>query len=1408
MVTRIVLVAAIPALVTAGEARPGVEAALARLEASAGHTVVVRWGPDGAARSLLGIHGPLTAPDGRAPVTIATGFVATQTALLGIDLDQVELVPARRFTTHGDRATIVHLEQWIDGLPLHRGEIRLAVARDGSIVSLTRGAVARRASLESRPALGPAAAVRAAAAMLGADLADVERLSSIAEASLRLSSAGLTGDAWVEPVWFAEHGTAQLAWRARLEPSGGTLHEVVVDATSGELLAQTRLTHAISGLVFAEHPDAGPQSRMPFYDDTIFTDPRWPLGWLTGDETIGNVVDAKDDWPADDELTSGQRAIAIGDVFDHAFTDSWAITGDPAPDLMAAVTQVFYFANVFHDWTYGFGFDEPAGNWQNDNFGRGGREGDRLYADVQDGWQIGQRNNFNISVPPDGTSPRLQVFLFSATDRRDPSFDGDLVFHELTHGLVNRLVGTASTTSCLTGLQGRAMQEGWGDFYPVAYWENPLIGEYTLPPTGARSHPYDAYPACHRYDGADFCPPPACAGFDPVCGPSDEGQLWAATLVSLLTAMEVAEGPAGRDVTLQLVTDGLKLAPCDPTFLDARDAILLADVIGFAGAHQCLIWQVFADRAMGFSSSTTGPDDDMPVGATDLPPWCGPGHLVQLDRARYGCDDDLRVTVHDGGAVGPISLALVVSSGDRETVIVVGVPPTFVSAVIPVVIGVPTIDDGVLQVMEGDTVEAQYMSSTATAPIDCLLDVATAIDVAGGCSADSLVWPIELPQILDAGETVAVTVLIENRESRPFQDVQVELIRTPPLVAAADPGPLPAGDLAPFTGTVHVTFQISAATLLAHGTGELEFTVTARGFHGTRSPAVHTVPLHGDYQLNTATAGVETFEATDGGYVHQPWIVPGPDEWQWGSDCGSSSGVNAWRVGPPGCSGDATEQSSVLISAPLDPITTLRVSWYPVELFLDHRLNLGNGDIAFVLFAEPGPLAKAPLAFDTLRFFTSADNTGSRFEARGFSFSGDDTLGAGIDSTDGLVWLFNFDTLQSAQPSENWVIDDVEVRFEAADVVAQPIPSVCLAGYTGSLTGRSTGAELSLYAHARPGEVQHAGDGLFFRAGDDWNAFDVEFPTATTPGEVLVAVASGNPDDGRHVGVVGLAARAIADPSEEAFGDIEVAEIPRPVGPLAAVAPAAPIALAWAPIVESGTEAAIVGYEVYRIDAEALPPAVSTIDDYLGVGTLVGDTTGRARIDEFIDTAPALVTPPLDQYSYVIRPMLRCDTGLCGGSVGLTFGGDESTPGKPNLSGDNLVSDGTTTLARAVFVGSCAPSPYNLDVPSLRLVAGAPATNGCATDELHATWQQRAPGPEPYNVHEIVGRSALIADRQAATPPGYREPFATAPLPCCVSVALSPLELCVAGSDPSAALAAFQVSQADDCTASSRSDEP
>ena len=76
----------------------------------------------------------------------------------------------------------------------------------------------------------------------------------------------------------------------------------------------------------------------------------------------------------------------------------------------AAVANLFYSNNMIHDVLYRYGFDEASGNFQENNYGRGGIGGDAVQAEAADG---SGTNNANFSTPAaDGGKPRMQMYLW------------------------------------------------------------------------------------------------------------------------------------------------------------------------------------------------------------------------------------------------------------------------------------------------------------------------------------------------------------------------------------------------------------------------------------------------------------------------------------------------------------------------------------------------------------------------------------------------------------------------------------------------------------------------------------------------------------------------------------------------------------------------------------------------------------------------------------------------------------------------------------------------------------------------------------------------------------------------------------------------------------------------------------
>lgn len=82
---------------------------------------------------------------------------------------------------------------------------------------------------------------------------------------------------------------------------------------------------------------------------------------------------------------------------------------------------------------------------------------------------------------------------------------------------------------------------------------------------------------------------------------------------------------AGNIVMLQLVVDGMKLQPCNPSFIDARDAIIQADKINFEGKNACLLWSGFAKRGLGYTAKSGGKEK------FDVPSECQSDLVVPMD---------------------------------------------------------------------------------------------------------------------------------------------------------------------------------------------------------------------------------------------------------------------------------------------------------------------------------------------------------------------------------------------------------------------------------------------------------------------------------------------------------------------------------------------------------------------------------------------------------------------------------------------------------------------------------------------------------------------------------------------------------------------------------------------------------
>ncbi|MFT5165714.1 MAG: extracellular elastinolytic metalloproteinase [Saprospiraceae bacterium] len=147
-----------------------------------------------------------------------------------------------------------------------------------------------------------------------------------------------------------------------------------------------------------------------------------PFGWhdtngsagseftITRGNNVHAFLDRNDDGVSDGPEPDGGMSLVFDFPFDGAL--------EPAANADAAVTNLFYWTNIIHDFTYGYGFDETSGNYQVNNYGNGGQGSDGLIAiaqanaDTVIGGLPGSSNNAFFTPSPDGMPGSVNMFIW------------------------------------------------------------------------------------------------------------------------------------------------------------------------------------------------------------------------------------------------------------------------------------------------------------------------------------------------------------------------------------------------------------------------------------------------------------------------------------------------------------------------------------------------------------------------------------------------------------------------------------------------------------------------------------------------------------------------------------------------------------------------------------------------------------------------------------------------------------------------------------------------------------------------------------------------------------------------------------------------------------------------------------
>ncbi|KAJ7028244.1 Fungalysin metallopeptidase-domain-containing protein [Mycena alexandri] len=530
----------------------------------------------------------------RADASLEERALAFVQAHLGVAADAV----AFRSGFAGEACDHAFLRQMTDGIPVANAVANIAFNKNDKVVALGSSFVKPSSVAPSTPTIPLDDAIRTAEAAL-------EGTFNGHPATLEFLAR--------------EDGSLALTRVMQIQnEETGVWVEAFVDAHSGELLSITDFVTKAQYIVLPI------QKEILTQGFELLIDPQDPLGA------------SPDGWHSDGTTntttTAGNNAIAFKGTQANLTSESapgsnWYhykqdVTVAPTTQVNvdAARVNAFYIVNTIHDLSYRYGFTEAAFNFQNNNFGKGGVGNDRVTISVQSTAGV---DNSDFSTPPDGQSGAMRMFLWDLTSpERDGALENDIVTHENTHGITNRMTG-GGTGRCLQTTEAGGMGEGWSD--AMADWNEKtssavpdyVLGQYVInDAAGIRSHPYSTSATTNslRYS--------SLSSLNEV---HDIGEVWANILHNVYAALVAAHGwsatartnPAGTEgniVFLHLFIDALALQPCNPTFLTARTAWIQADTNRYAGANICTLWRAFASRGLGTNAVNHADDTSVPAG--------------------------------------------------------------------------------------------------------------------------------------------------------------------------------------------------------------------------------------------------------------------------------------------------------------------------------------------------------------------------------------------------------------------------------------------------------------------------------------------------------------------------------------------------------------------------------------------------------------------------------------------------------------------------------------------------------------------------------------------------------------------------------------------------------------------------
>ncbi|WP_329004263.1 M36 family metallopeptidase [Kribbella sp. NBC_00709] len=663
-------------------------AAAKKFRDSLGTQGVVQVDPNtGTPAQVTKLNGFLTGKSGKKATDVALGYVKAHPEIFKLSAADLGTLKLRKDYVDDLGTHHIFWTQVVDGVEVFGNGLKANVTKNGQLISVMGSPVAGLTTAAQARSAEAAPKVTAAGARSAA-IKDVGGTAKSATASSSGVSTKWSNGDTAQQVWFHTADGLQKGWLTYTNSGGENIYSHVVDAQTGATLYRKDLVSEGNGdaLVQDYYPGAakGGTQRV---ENLIYNKwlPKNAKTLLDG-TSVAAFADINDDnQPNAGETvkvpgtaTGGQYKLTTFQNASSFCSAAFICTWDPAkPDswktnMNQDVTNAFYLASNFHDWLAKppISFTPAAGSFD-------AAGGDPVHLNALDGAATAANggpdanhiDNANMSTPPDGTPPTMQMYLWhfpGTTDAQEgyvPSSganDASILYHEYTHGLSNRLVVDATGNSTLNSIQAGSMGEAWSDFYAMDYLVSHGLEKDTTAPGEVLEGRYVSHGELFRTQAIDCrvkAVSPNCIQPDgskggytyadfPTIGGTPEvhasGEVWAQTLWDLRERF-------GRSYAMSIITRAMELSPADPTMLDMRNAIVQADLVASGGKNADTIWTVFANRGMGWYAGVIDGGDSFPAEDFHKPPT--------------GATTTLTGTVKDKDTGAPVAGALVYVGG-------------------------------------------------------------------------------------------------------------------------------------------------------------------------------------------------------------------------------------------------------------------------------------------------------------------------------------------------------------------------------------------------------------------------------------------------------------------------------------------------------------------------------------------------------------------------------------------------------------------------------------------------------------------------------------------------------------------------------------------------------------------------